>query len=110
VKEISKKTAMVGEQSHDDIIIHPRREKGEKQLPVKGLFLPNPSEARFGLEEVKKRVAGDGRFSIPPSVSVPKRIFLWRVRQLGLPWPFYVWKSSLPWVLKGLFLSVVAGV
>ena len=40
---------------HDDIIIHPRREKGERQVPPKGILLTNPTEARFAFEELKKK-------------------------------------------------------
>jgi uridine phosphorylase len=35
--------------SHDDILIHPKREKGEKKIPSAGILLVNPSEARIGM-------------------------------------------------------------
>lgn len=46
---------MAEDPCHDGIIIHPRREKGEKQLPKCGLFLPNPTEAKITFEALKKR-------------------------------------------------------
>lgn len=40
---------------HDDIVIHPRRGKGEKQLPAKGILLPNPTEAAYAIKTMKEK-------------------------------------------------------
>jgi len=36
--------------SLDDILIHPRREKGEMEIPPTGILLVNPNEARIGMK------------------------------------------------------------
>lgn len=46
---------MAQEKSDDDVIMHPLREKGEKQLPANGILLTNPTEARFAVEELKRQ-------------------------------------------------------
>jgi len=46
---------MIQQKFHDDCMINPRREKGERLLPVQGFFLPNPTEARFGVEELERQ-------------------------------------------------------
>ena len=44
--------------THDsDIVISPRRNKNEKEIPAEGIFLVNPTEAIFEMETLKKKGA-----------------------------------------------------
>lgn len=47
--------------SEPHIIIHPRRQKNEKQLPENGILLVNPSEANVCLRQLKES-GGETRF------------------------------------------------
>ncbi len=62
---------------NNDCIIHPRRGKGEKQLPAAGLLLPNPQEARFAAGRVLKG-GGEKRplFHSTLTVDSDERIFV----------------------------------
>ncbi len=46
----------------NDIVIHPRRSKKEHTIPETGLFLVNPSEARYGLEAAEAHGARRQKF------------------------------------------------
>ncbi len=46
---------------NDDIILHPRREKGEKAVPARGLFFVNPAEAAYAMD-LLLRENGSRRF------------------------------------------------
>ena len=41
-------------ETQGESIIHPGRAKGEKRVPPRGIFLPNPPEAGFGCRELQK--------------------------------------------------------
>lgn len=57
--------------SHDDILIHPRREKGEKEIPPVGILLVNPSEARIGMRMLLD-AGGEKRFLFHSELAVSK--------------------------------------
>lgn len=57
--------------SHDDILIHPRREKGEKEIPLVGILLVNPSEARIGMQMLLD-AGGEKRFLFHSELAVSK--------------------------------------
>lgn len=55
--------------AEEDIIIHPRRGKSEKSLPAYGIFIANPSDARFAHDELRKQ-GGDRRYLHHSDLSV----------------------------------------
>ncbi len=55
--------------SGDDILIHPRREKNEKEIPPAGILLVNPSEARVGMQMLLDN-GGEKRFLFHSELAV----------------------------------------
>ena len=76
-----------------DIVIYPRRNKNEKEIPEKGILFVNPTEAALG------RMAGKGRgtaFSFQLRVVCKRRTRnLAAVLQLVHQWLPLPWKNSL---------------
>lgn len=57
--------------SLDDILIHPRREKGEMAIPPTGILLVNPTEARIGMKMLLD-AGGEKRFLFHSELVVNK--------------------------------------
>ncbi len=56
-------------QVREDIIMHPRREKGEKIVPARGLFFVNPAEASYAIDLVLGE-GGSRRFLFHSALAV----------------------------------------
>ena len=55
--------------AEEDIIIHPRKGKSEKALPVCGFFIPNPIDAGFAHDLIRKQ-GGERRYLHHADLSV----------------------------------------